>query len=408
MTAAPLAPVTRGDDRFAAWFVIAGAWALYLPVGAQYLAYAGAVLAAAVSLARSGAWPGVWRHPVFRLVLALWGWLLLSAAWTSASTALVVSHVWSYSLMIWLTPLALSLDAASGRRALWHFIAASCVVAMVIVIHWALPAAQHWRWLPFVDVMGNQRIAFSLLLALSSALALWAALQPGASRTRGLLALAAALCLAGLVLQDRRTGMLTAPLLWLVLGLTRLRSWPPRLLLVGSVGLLAAAGGYGLPTVNERFAEGLHELQTYRANAEVSTSWGMRARMLQETLGIVQTAPWVGHGVGSWVSMWRPRVAGQAALVEHTTPHNEYLLLLVQGGAVAGALGLALLLCIGRRLHRQGRAAVPSLLTLVAFAWAALFNVVLRDPKFALPLLLLAAITWSASRKPLAPSSHEL
>ncbi len=388
-------------------WLAAGAWALYLPVGAQFATYAGAVLAAAWALSRHGGWPAVWRDTPFRLVLALWSWLLLSAAWTTATPDLIASHLWSYSLMLWFVPLLLSLDPASGHRALRHFVAASCVVSAVIVVHHLLPTAQQVTWMPFVNVLGNQRIAFSLLLALASALALWQALQPGDGRGRWLAALAAALCLAGLALQDRRTGMLTAPLLWLVLGLVRLKSWRPRLLLAGSVGVVAAAAGFGLPTVNERFVEGLHELQAYRTNEELITSWGMRARMLQETLGIVQAQPLRGSGVGSWVSMWRPRVAGNAALAEHTTPHNEYLLLLVQGGAVAGALALVLLACISVRLYRHGHAAVPALLVLVAFLWAALFNVVLRDPKFALPLLMLAAMTGAAARSPAAPLTHE-
>jgi hypothetical protein len=104
--------------------------------------------------------------------------------------------------------------------------------------------------------------------------------------------------------------------------------------------------------------------------------------------------------VGSWVTEWRQRVAGSAALEAHTTPHNEYLLLAMQGGAVALALALVLWLLAWRGILRGGRPAVAALLVLVALSGAACFNVVLRDAKFALPLLGLAALAWAASRSP--------
>ena len=86
-----------------------------------------------------------------------------------------------------------------------------------------------------------------------------------------------------------------------------------------------------------------------------------------------------------------------ALLLGNTTPHNEYLLLLVQGGLVAWACLLLLVACALRGVFRHRRAAIPAVLVLTAMAWAALFNVVLRDSKFALPLLTLSALGWAAS-----------
>jgi O-antigen ligase len=73
----------------------------------------------------------------------------------------------------------------------------------------------------------------------------------------------------------------------------------------------------------------------------------------------------------------------------------------------AGLLGLTLLigwlLAQLRTALRQGDAGVPALLVWLAMAGAGLFNVVLRDAKFGVPLLMLAALATAAARLPAAP-----
>jgi O-antigen ligase len=247
-------------------------------------------------------------------------------------------------------------------------------------------------------VQGNQRIAYSLLLALGGALALQQAVDAGPGRTRVLLVVAAPLCLAALAEQDRRSGMLTAPLLLAVLTLAQPRMRGRRLRALALIGVVMLAVGLGSTNVRQRFAEGVAELQAYRASGPVDTSWGMRMRMFEVTGRLVQERPLVGWGVGSWAMLWRERVHGEAILTGHTTPHNEYLLLAQQGGAVALLLAFALWLQALRGIRRRGAPALPALLVLAAITWAGAFNVVLRDAKFALALLALAMLSWAAAR----------
>lgn len=384
---------------------VAMAWCAYLPLGWQYASFLGCALASCLVLARRGHLVRVASHPLFLAGLALWGWLAISTLWTRAPAQAIVAHLWMYALPLWVVPIALALPGAEGRLALRHFVAASVVVALVMVADAAglLPAPPAWR--PFVDVTGNQRIVHSLLLALGASLAVWLGLQALPARQRALWLAAAVVCLIGLTLQDRRTGMLAAPALLAVLALTHPRSASRRLIVLGLIAGAVAAVWMGSDNVRQRFDEGVSELLAYRSDAEVDTSWGMRARMLEVTTRLVLEHPLVGHGVGSWVTEWRQRVAGSAALEAHTTPHNEYLLLAMQGGTVALLLALVLWLMAMRGIVRRGRPAVAALLVLIAFSWAACFNVVLRDAKFALPLLGLAALAWSASRAPGGPSS---
>ena len=388
----------------AAWLPLALGWTPYLPLGLQYLVFLGCGVAAGRRLAAQQGLGQAARHPLVLAAAALWLWLLVSAAWSRAPAAAIVSHLWMYALPLLAALIAFAVPAPTARRALTHFVVASTLVALAELVAAAgfWPAAAGAR--PIVDVLGNQRIAFSLLLALASALAAHAALQPASPRRRVLFALAAMICLAGVSWQDRRTGMLAAPLLLAVLALVRQRNTWRRMALLGLIALAALAIGLGSTNVRARFDEGIAELQAYRGSGEVTTSWGMRARMLETTGRLVLEAPFVGHGVGSWVTEWRARVAGSAALEAHTTPHSEYLLLAMQGGLVAAALALRLWLLALRGIRRRGAAAQPALLVLAAMTWAGLFNVVLRDAKFAVALLGLAALAWAAARAPATPA----
>ena len=106
----------------------------------------------------------------------------------------------------------------------------------------------------------------------------------------------------------------------------------------------------------------------------------------------------LGHGVASWPVLWARRTTPGTPLHEHTTPHNEYLMVATQ----AGAAGL-LLLVVGMamsclRAWQIGPAGTATLMAWTMLATSALFNAMMRDAKFALPLLTVAALGVVASR----------
>jgi O-antigen ligase len=192
--------------------------------------------------------------------------------------------------------------------------------------------------------------------------------------------------------------MVTLPLMLLVLASVRQPTWPRRAAVVGAVIAATVLGWAQLDSVQQRFAEGVAELRAYESQGEVATSWGMRLRMYEVTAAMVRERPLAGHGAGSWVSLWRERVSSDGKLGRHTAPHQEYLLVATQGGAVAIALLLAAMVAALRAAQRAGRDGHALLLVLVTLVVAGLFNVVLRDAKFALPLLTLAVLAGAVGR----------
>lgn len=376
--------------------ILAGAcaWATFMPVGAKYLALLGLAASAAVALSRRRQWPTLWQDSGFRAALAFWLLGLASVAWSAATPVLVVSQLWLYGMLLLPPLIAAACPPQLASAALRQFgIAAAVFGSAGALGHlgW-LPAPDSLLWHSTVNAEGNQRIVNSLVLALGLCIALWHALQATAGVGRAAWLVAAALALAGLALQDRRTGMVALPVLLAVLGLARQRSALRRGLVVAVVAGLSLAAWQYSPTVRQRLDEGLRELQTYRSSDTADTSWGMRLRLAEHTLDMVRTAPLLGHGLGSWLGEWRQRVRPGLLISIHTTPHNEYLLVAAQLGATGSLLYLLLLATQLRRTWRAGPAGQAALLAWTAIAWTGLFNVVIRDSKFSLPMLIVAGL----------------
>jgi O-antigen ligase len=384
----------------------AAGWSLYLPVGLQYLAFGAMLWAAAQALTRQQRW-ALWRDdPMVRLTLALLAWLGLSMAWTTAPMSEAASHLGHYARLLGVPLLALGLHPALARNALTHFVIASCAAATLVVAAFALdalsPAVDRWSRWPVVGVGGNQLVAVSILLALAAGLSAAQASEAAGDTTRRWpWALAATMTTLGVLLQDRRTGLVLLPVLMAVVVITRVRGTAARLGaalgLVVLTGLLAMAS----PPLQQRLAEGWGELQAYQPGQDVDTSLGMRLRMVDLTSDMIRERPWTGHGVGSWAGLWASRVQGGELLRAHTTPHNEYLLLAAQGGLPAlmlggAVLGGAVLAAAGIGVRRRHPPQLASLMVWITVVMAASVNAVLRDAKLALPLLLLAG--WAAAR----------
>ncbi len=378
-------------------------WAIYLPLGAKYATWLLAVTLSTVALKNPSRRSSLWREPVTLPALLLVGWLGLSGLWSPAPYPLLAAHLGLYALLLSLPLVAAALPAAMAARALRHFCAASGVVGLLLVLEPLNLLPPSLLWHSTVDAEGNQRIANSLMLALGVALSLWQATQSRRFKPRLAWLGLAALIALGLALQDRRTGLLTLPLILLAWSLAAPIAGWRRLILVLLVGLGAGLTWQISDNVRARFDEGLFELRQYQPTDQVASSWGQRVRMVEVTGRMVAEAPFFGHGLASWRLLWQQRVRAGTQLHDETTPHNEYLLLAHQAGLPAVLLLLWLISAAARRAWQAGHAGMPSLMIWTSFAAAALGNVVLRDAKFSLPLLMVAACCAAAQHQTARP-----
>lgn len=384
-------------DRMLAALLVAGAWACYLPLGSKYATVLTAALLAAQLIRRRSGGSALRQTPAFVATCSLLLWLATTSLWSPAPWTTKLGHLAQYGLLLVVPVIATACPGPAARRALQHFVWASVAVATLFALAKAgwLPASDQ-AWHTTVDAEGNQRIATSVLLAVGAGVALWFATE-AVSWPRAAWLAGAAWCVAGIAWQDRRTGMVVLPVALLAWALARPSSAARRLALCAGIALSAVLVWQVSDTVRGRFAEGLSELQQYRADDTVATSWGQRIRLWQVTADMVMDHPLAGHGIGSWQMLWRQHVTAGTALAEHSTPHNTYLQLAHQGGAIALALWLWVLMAALRGSIRHGHAGAPALMVWSTLACVGLFNAGLRDAKFALPLLLLAALATAVA-----------
>jgi O-antigen ligase len=382
-------------------------WAAFLPIGGKYTAYVGCAAAALWTLSRDGRLRALLDDPGFRAAAAFHAFTVLSVLWSSGQPGDIAAQVGLYSLLPMAPLIALACPADLAGRAVRQFAIAAAVIGSAVVLHRAGVLPTGILWHSTVEAEGNQRIVTSLVLALGAAVALSEALRAEAWRGASLgWSAAMVLAVAGLALQDRRTGMVALPVLLAVIGLVRERRWSRRIVAVATVAALSLAAWAFSPVVRDRIDEGLHEIRTYQSTDAAATSWGMRLRLAEHTWDMVRERPLAGHGVGSWQVQWRERVQPGLQISIHTTPHNEYLLVAAQLGAVGLLLLGGLLATQVVRSAWAGDAGLAALAAWTAIAWTGLFNVVLRDAKFALPLLLVAALAGAAHRAPM-PAGRE-
>jgi len=398
-------PAALGLRRAGVWAMVAAGWAAFAPLGLKYLAVLGLAATSALWLHRSGGWPTLARQTTIRVAVAFWLLVLASLAWTTGPGAIAASQCGLYALLMAVPVIAHGCPPALAARALRHYAAASAVVGSAIVLHRAGVLPEHAWGHSSVWAEGNQRIATSLVLALGAAVASALALQAhlrardgGNHRGTIIWTLAAVLAVLGLSLQDRRTGMLALPVLLAVLGLAHLRRPRQRVAAVLAVLLLSLAAWQFAPGVRGRIDEGLNEVRTYQSSDTTATSWGMRLRLAEHTLDMIRERLLFGHGVGSWITQWRQRVQPGLLISIHTTPHNEYLLVTSQLGIVGLIALLGVLAAHLRAAWRAGPAGYPALMAWSAIACTGMFNVVLRDAKFALPMLLVAGLGGAVAR----------
>ena len=117
------------------------------------------------------------------------------------------------------------------------------------------------------------------------------------------------------------------------------KMWLPALLLV----MIAIGVTYNTSSnFSTRVDEAIQEVETYQADAS-RTSLGMRFDWWRNSLQLIAEKPFLGHGVGSFRTVQGKLIEGSETQ-STDNPHNEYLFLGVQGGLVAMALFVALLL----------------------------------------------------------------
>ena len=401
--ASTAAPPLRSEGRWLTWVASLGAATVYAPIGLSYL-FGLLLLVLFVALPGRGdrmrqalALPGAWYAVAFVALLAT------SGLWSPAPADEIGSHIWHYALLALVFAIPVLISPAQARTALTTFTVVSVACGGLLLLKgmgW-LPEFRLWHNLRHYD--GNRSISNALLLMFAASLCLFRALEahPGRGRWQRAAWLACVAVIGtGLVWQmPSRAAMLGLPLALVSAALLASRSWRQVAAVVTAVAAGSLLAWNASTNLQERFREGIEALHKYEAGSTEYTSWGTRSHMIRASLEMVADRPLLGHGAGAWLGEWHKR--GPAYLSKHVTAHNEYLMIAAQVGLVGLALALLVAWWQVRAAWRASPVpGAPALLVWFTVGWGGLFNVVLRDSAFGLPLVLLTGITMTLVLRP--------
>lgn len=382
--------------RGLAWLA---AVAVFLPAGASGLA---ALLWLAAALV--GLLLGQWsvRQPgsdhASRWLLLWVTWVLGSALWSAAPWREWPRHA-SHAVMLLAIPaMAASIDARTARRGLQAFVGAAVLLGLAWCWHAWRPWPAGVLMSSMVHYVGNKSISNGVLMALAVALALH--LGCASAGARRAVWWIAALFIAAVVWwrspsRTAQGALLLLPLAW---AWWQTRTARGRITVLMATAALGAAAWF-FAVVDHTPSHG--GLAARDAAGQLQASDDNRRALFAATWQMVQARPLIGHGLGSWQTLWQ---AGhpRADMREFNTAHSAPL----QLWAEAGLVGLLLLALAVRAWIRTARAAnlrgpgAPVALVLLAWALASLVNATLRDAVFTAPMVVLLALALAGTRAP--------
>jgi hypothetical protein len=337
------------------------------------------------------------------------------------------SHYQSYWLLFPMLTLA---SGVWQRQAIKHFFLGALIAASLFYLNafGLLPSIKLFK--SYIVYEGNKSILLGLLLAIAAA---WMLHEWRIRKNQHVLrALAFIYVVLALVLCTKSR---TASLLFLLLcGVIACRNFQFRWwqLLASGAAILAMfyAVNYvahmpspitclakqmhevhkmhGAEIMVNRAICTVHQVRDFGQTKQISED-GMRLELYMNTWQMITDSPWIGHGIGNWLSMYQAKAQGSIS-EKMTTPHNDYLLYWFELG-IGGLIALLAIWLTQLRIAYQmmntvhaEHAMLVSMLTL-SMMFAACFNAILRDGVFAFAMLILLAIPMAGvSRTALKPT----
>ncbi len=341
-------------------------------------------------------WRAIFTDRVSVAALLLAAALTLSLAWTTADRMHAFDFLMKYRKLIYLPLLMLTFrdcrTTAWTTAAKWALFGALTFALLLSCSNW-LGLTSIGPWHSNVDPIRKawvfkDHIAAGIMTALLFYLALNFAHHARALAAKVALYAVAFLAIVNeLLMMQGRTGQVIAILFIAIYVMTyfvSLRSVKPWVRWSSGLALLAIACGLvyaALHSHGSRLAETHEEISAYETSNK-NTSMGVRIVFYRRSLELMAERPVIGHGVGTVQEEFDAYARNHtgAAAATAGNPHNEFLLMGIQLGALGIALFVFLLVQIGRSaLELRGPARTIVLAYLFAFTVGCFANSLLLN-----------------------------
>ncbi len=378
---------------------------LFFPIGITYTVIVLYFIAWFAAGSLGAKWSAIRCHPTYTVSLILFTAVLLSAIFLSPGNDYRWHGMIHYFVFAFLLLFSVGCENAVYRRAKSALFLGAlyagfifCVEKAGLLPDWTIFSYYH-------QYAGNKSISIGIFMAIAGAWMLNEAFD-AVDRRSMLLYLVAYAFTEWVVVQFAvtRTGTLMVYLLSALVILRRLKFNRRSLATVAMVSVvmvgIVASNGVGHRRLQE-VGSAITALQEGSLGAGESN----RLQFLRITGAMIAERPVIGFGIGGWRQEYPVRAQGlETAFM--STPHNDYLLY----GSELGTIGLMLLVWIFGALVRESLRASSTkgtafLVVMVALIVSSMFNAMLRDWRFGVPLMLLIAIAYRDSQE-VSSNSH--
>lgn len=375
-------------------------FSLFFPIG---IMYAGIILFILISLFYGqvvAKFKVSKSSPFFIPVVGLLAWILFELLFLSNSIEGRWSALIHYLIFLFGFIFISAGDGAWKKTARDVYIAGAIYGATVYYL-------SHLNILPnwiifknFAIYAGNKSIALGIFHAIAAAWLLDLALSQTDKKALAVRLIAYFyISSAVLLFAMTRTGILLWFLLSLIAVLCHVK-FSVRGMLSLLLGLVTLFSAWQFSPVARERAEGTIQSVRDFYHGQMGSGQGNRLQFIKITGEMILEKPIIGHGIGSWLEQYPERALRAGADETHTmsTPHNDYLLY----GAELGAVGVIGLLSFYLAIAIQGIRQIPQhglglFLISVTFFVGSMFNALLRDWKFGMPMMILLAIAYRRS-----------
>lgn len=385
------------QESFQQTLLIFLSFSLFFPIGIMYTGIVFFILTSLLSGQAVAKFKTIKASPFFIPVVGLLAWILfelffLSNAIEGRWSALIHYLIFLFGFLL--------ISAGNGKwkeKARDVYIAGAIYGATVYYL-------SHLNILPdwiifrnYAIYAGNKSIALGIFHAIAAAWLLDTALSQTDKKAVTVRLIAYFyISSAVLLFAMTRTGIL----LWFLLSLIsvlRHVKFSLRGLLSLLLGLTTLFAAWQLsPVARERAEVTIQSVRDFY-HGQMGSGQGNRLQFIKITGEMILEKPVIGHGIGSWLEQYPERALQAGADETHgmSTPHNDYLLY----GAELGLIGVVGLLSIYLAIAIQGVRQIPQhglglLLISVTFFVGSMFNALLRDWRFGMPMMILLAIAY--------------
>lgn len=365
---------------------------LFFPVGIIYAFIGLFMMSWLYSAGFQAKWQAAKMSPMFTPIAGMFVVSCLAAVFLERPQGTFWSGFAHYQIYIFLL-LFISAGPGDWQRQAVRFFFAGAVYAATLYYLNFIGLLPGWGiFTNYLEYKGNKSILYAILLAIAAAWMLYEIVSI-ADRRRLWLRILAFLyvVIALLFLAKSRTASLIFILLcaWIFIKCYAM-SWR-NMLWIFSLASLFAVVWVSASDVGQRIRGTLGDIEAFSQGKPISDD-GIRLEMFSITSRIIAEKPWTGHGIATFPIHYRQYAKGLPSEGTHT-PHNDYLLY----ASEIGFIGLAVLLWIWLTqlivAWKIGGAPGMWLGTLgVAIMVGGMFNAILRDAVFGMPLMVLLAI----------------